>query len=211
MVMTAAGGEGHLWVWLCLLFASAGVFHHAGIKIPFFAFFGHDSGIRTKEAPKNMLVAMVIAAALCIFNGSFPGTLYSLLPYPVDYVPYTLTHVMAQTQLLFFSALAFACLMLTGLYPPELRSVNLDFDWVYRSANRCVVVGLMFHLETLAAEAPARFMARLLVPVWRLQGLPPDAVERKREKLSQTVISGLYPVGVTACLAVLMLALLFFF
>jgi hypothetical protein len=69
----------------------------------------------------------------------------------------------------------------------------------------------MFHLETLAAEAPARFMARLLVPVWRLQGLPPDAVERKREKLSQTVISGLYPVGVTACLAVLMLALLFFF
>jgi multicomponent Na+:H+ antiporter subunit D len=230
MVMTAAGGEGHLWVWLCLLFASAGVFHHAGIKIPFFAFFGHDSGIRTKEAPKNMLVAMVIAAALCIFNGSFPGTLYSLLPYPVDYVPYTLTHVMAQTQLLFFSALAFACLMLTGLYPPELRSVNLDFDWVYRSASRffyiaadkglngvnafahrCVVVGLMFHLETLAAEAPARFMARLLVPVWRLQGLPPDAVERKREKLSQTVISGLYPVGVTACLAVLMLALLFFF
>ncbi len=51
---------GHGW---SLLFASAGVFHHAGIKIPFFAFFHHDSGIRCKEAPRSMIVAMVLAAA----------------------------------------------------------------------------------------------------------------------------------------------------
>ena len=46
MVMQAAANEGHLAIWLMLLFASAGVFHHAGIKIPFFAFFSHDSRIR---------------------------------------------------------------------------------------------------------------------------------------------------------------------
>ena len=39
MVMDAAA-SGHMTaVWFILLFASAGVFHHAGIKIPFFAFF----------------------------------------------------------------------------------------------------------------------------------------------------------------------------
>ena len=132
MVMAEAAHAGYLGVWLILLFASAGVFHHAGIKIPFFAFFAHDSGIRCREAPPNMLVAMGIAAALCVGIGCFPGLLYSLLPYPVDYEPYTATHVVQQWQILFFSAMAFAALKLTGIYPPELRSVNLDVDWIYR-------------------------------------------------------------------------------
>ena len=132
MVMTAAAEEGHTIVFLVLLFASAGVFHHAGIKIPYFAFFAHDSGIRTTEPPTNMLVAMGIAAVACIFIGSYPDLLYSLLPWPVDYEPYTLTHVITQTQLLFWSALAFALLMASGLYPPELRLINIDTDWLYR-------------------------------------------------------------------------------
>lgn len=79
-----------------------------------------------------MLIAMGITAFLCIFIGVFPGTLYSLLPYPVDYVPYTASHVMAQLQLLFFSALAFTLLMLSGIYPAEIRAINIDADWFYR-------------------------------------------------------------------------------
>ena len=133
MIMSAAAGDGLLAVWLVLLFASAGVFHHAGIKIPYFAFFAHDAGIRCEEAPRNMLIAMAVAAALCIGIGVFPAALYSILPHPVDYEPYTATHVVAQLQLLVFSALAFAVLMRSGIYPPELRSVNLDSDWLYRS------------------------------------------------------------------------------
>ena len=132
MVMQAAADQGHLAIWLMLLFASAGVFHHAGIKIPFFAFFAHDSGIRCKEAPLNMLTAMWLGAFLCIFIGCYPWPLYRLLPYPVDYLPYTATHVLLQLQLLFFSALAFAYLKLSGIYPPELKSVNVDVDWIYR-------------------------------------------------------------------------------
>ncbi len=135
MIMTSAANEGHIGVWLVLLFASAGVFHHAGIKIPYFAFFAHDAGIRCKEAPLNMLIAMAIAAALCIGIGVFPGALYAILPHAVDYVPYTASHVLSQLQLLVFSALAFAVLMRTGIYPPELRSINLDFDWIYRRAG----------------------------------------------------------------------------
>ena len=38
-----------------------------------------------------------------------------------------------------FSALAFSVLMRTGIYPPELRAVNLDFDWSYRVLGRAVV------------------------------------------------------------------------
>lgn len=132
LILSASVHEGYYIVWGILLFASAGVFHHSGIKIPYFAFFAHDSGLRPKEAPWNMLLAMGLTAFLCIAIGTFPAPLYALLPYEVDYVPYTTTHVVTQLQLLFFSALAFTVLMRTGIYPPELKSVNLDTDWTYR-------------------------------------------------------------------------------
>ncbi len=135
MIVSAAGLEGMAGVWFILMFASAGVFHHAGIKIPFFAFFSHDSGLRPKEAPRNMLWAMGIAAGLCILIGVFPGPLYGLLPYDVTYHPYTAPHILGQLQLLFFSALAFTLLMLSGVYPPEIRAVNVDVDWLYRKAG----------------------------------------------------------------------------
>jgi len=144
LIMTSAADGAYLWVLLVLLFASAGVFHHSGIKIPFFAFYAHDSGIRCKEAPWNMLLAMGIAAFLCIGIGVYPWPLYQLLPYTVDYVPYTTTHVITQLQLLLFSALAFAVLKRTGIYPPELKATNLDTDWFYRQLPKLVwrVVGV---------------------------------------------------------------------
>jgi multicomponent Na+:H+ antiporter subunit D len=132
MVLAAALDEGYSGVWLLLLFASAGVFHHSGIKIPFFAFFAHDSGIRTKEAPPNMLAAMFVAAFASVFIGIYPWPLYDILPFPVDFVPYTQAHVLTQMQLLIFSALAFTFLKLTSLYPPELPGINIDAEWTYR-------------------------------------------------------------------------------
>jgi multicomponent Na+:H+ antiporter subunit D len=132
MILSAAGHEQYLVLSLALLFASAGVMDHSGIKIPFFAFFAHDSGIRVKEAPRNMLIAMALAATLCIGIGVYPQLLYGLLPYAVDYEPYTMSHVVTVLQLLLFAALAFTVLMKTGVYPPELRSVVLDVDWIYR-------------------------------------------------------------------------------
>ncbi len=136
LIISAAMKEGYYWVWLTLLFASAGVFHHSGIKIPYFAFFAHDSGKRCEEAPMNMLIAMAIAAAFCIGLGVYPAPLYALLPYDVKYDAYSLEHVVTQLQLLMFSALAFTVLMRTGIYPPELKSINLDTDWFYRVPGR---------------------------------------------------------------------------
>ena len=159
MILTSVSDAGHWEVWLVLLFASAGVFHHSGIKIPYFAFFAHDRGLRPKEAPIPMLFAMGITASLCFLIGIYPDFLYAMLPYPVDYVPYTTSHVINQLQLLMFSALAFAVLMVFKIYPPELRSTNIDFDWIYRRGLYTLLISLGRsikytddHLSTLASK-----------------------------------------------------------
>ena len=73
----------------------------------------------------------------CVFlSASIPPPLYALLPYPVEYVPYTAPHVVGQTQLLFFSALAFTLLLRAGIYPAEIRCINLDADWFYRKGGK---------------------------------------------------------------------------
>ena len=168
---TASGH--HLVVYLMLLFASAGVFHHSGIKIPYFAFFAHDSGKRVKEAPPYMLLAMAVMAVLSIGIGVFPEMLYRVLPYPMEYHAYTTTHVITQYQLLLFSALAFVFLQKTGLYPPELRSVNLDFDWTYRRALP-TAVGWAVSIGRIvvgAVKAPVRgLLARTSGLIYRLHG-----------------------------------------
>ena len=139
MIITAVAGEHSTLVYLTLLFASAGVMEHSGIKIPFFAFFAHDSGKRPEEAPTNMLVAMGIAAGLCFGIGVYPQALYGLLPYPVDYVPYTIDHVVTMMQLLLGAAVAFGVLNIIGAYPEEKPAWILDSDWVCRRAAPAVL------------------------------------------------------------------------
>ena len=105
VIMKAVGYEGLLYVYLILLAASAGVLHHSGIKIPYFTFFSHDSGLRPKEAPVNMLIAMAIASVFCIGIGVMPTTFYQILPYNLDYQPYDASHVVGQFQLVIFAIL----------------------------------------------------------------------------------------------------------
>lgn len=170
MIVSAAIMEGHTVVWLALLFAAAGVFHHAGIKIPFFAFFAHESKhvATAHEPPRNMLIAMTIGALLCVGIGSFPGFLYALLPYDTGYSPYDVSHVLAQLQLLAFSALAFAWLKLAGIYPPELKSVHLDVDWLYRRWVPDMIRNAMARLAPI--DRAVRDQGRALVGLV-LQGL----------------------------------------
>lgn len=168
MIISAAG-HGHLvWVWLILQFASAGVFHHAGIKVPFFMFFGHDAGIRTQDPPWNMRLGMGIAAFFCLFIGIFPQPLYALLPFPVDYVPYTGAHVVGQLQLLMFGALAFCLLILSGHYPAEIRSINLDTDWFYRKGARFFYKIADVTLNAINRWCNARFTQALPAFVGRI-------------------------------------------
>ncbi len=171
MILTAAADGHYTLAFLVMLFASAGVFHQSGIKIPFFAFFAHDRGLRVKEAPLNMLLAMAAAATLCLAIGIFPEVLYGLLPYPVDYAPYTISHVVSVLQLLLFSALAFTFLMKTGLYPPELRSTVLDSDWVYRRLLPRIRDGLGAGYTMALDSGMAKFHAGRRALLGRVAGI----------------------------------------
>jgi multicomponent Na+:H+ antiporter subunit D len=204
MIMASAAEEGHLVVWLVLLFASAGVFHHAGIKIPFFAFFAHDSGIRCPEAPRHMLIAMALTAALCVGIGVFPQQFYALLPLPMEYLPYTASHVLSQMQLLVFSALAFSWLMRNGIYPPELHSVNLDFDWTYRRffcRGALGAAALVSRFIGAAEAAAGRAWHRLEAGAARLHG--------PRGALGRTWASGAMGLGVMLMLLAFLLSYYF--
>ena len=128
-----AAFDGHMSVvWMLLAAASAGVFLHAGIKFPWFVFFQKDSGLRPPDPPWSQRLAMVLFAALCSGLGVYYAPLYRLLPYPVDYVPYTGLHVVEMLQLLLFSGLAFFVML------PLLKrtlTITLDTDWFYRKAG----------------------------------------------------------------------------
>ena len=149
LILSASAENGYYLVWGALLVASAGVLSHSGIKIPYFTFFAHDSGKRPAEAPPHMQMAMIVTAVACVAIGVFPGMLYALLPYAVDYVPYTVDHVLTQMQLLCFALLAFVFLMKSGLHPPEVRAINLDSDWTYRKLAPSLLPRLVARVSAL--------------------------------------------------------------
>ncbi len=165
MISQAAGDEHLLWVWLLLAAASAGVFLHAGIKFPWFVFFQKDSGLRPPEPPWNMRLAMGLFVLLCIGLGIAYAPLYRLLPYPVDYVPYTAWHVLAQLQLLLFSGLAFFVML--GWLRRTL-TITLDTDWFYRR-----LFSRLAHAGASALSWIIRTAEERAAPAW--QGLEAGA------------------------------------
>jgi multicomponent Na+:H+ antiporter subunit D len=138
-MIVAAGFEEHkYWVGFLLLLASAGTFLHTGLKVPYFIWFGKNQPRpevlnRAAEPPANMMVAMAIASALCIFIGCYTPYLYRMLPYAVDYQPYTAYHVSETLQILLFTGVGFF-LLLNKLRPEP--KISLDLDWLYRKGGR---------------------------------------------------------------------------
>ena len=129
MVIAAAAGDNRAIIVLLLTVASSGTFLHTGLKLPYYMFFGKDCGLRPSEPPLNMLLAMGIAATLCIGIGVFPGVLYNLLPHPVEFIPYTGAHITGSLSILMFTAAGFF-LLLRSLDPE--KTISLDTDWFYR-------------------------------------------------------------------------------
>ena len=227
MVVSAAGEEHLTVIFLMLTLASAGTFLHTGLKLPYYMFFGKDSGLRAKEPPLNMLVAMGLAATACILIGVFPGLLlYPYLPNAVDYVPYTLAHVTSTLGMLAFTALGF--FLLLKQLDPE-RTVSLDTDWFYRrgvtrllnlilSPLARLEYGYVGEIYELVIRRPVLGVASLFQ---RFDSRVVDAalvgVGRSTGSLSQhlkTVASGhaqhyglIMAAGILALLAFLMLAL----
>jgi len=170
MIVDGAARDHLTIVWFLLTAASAGVFLHAGIKFPWFVFFQKDSGLRPPDPPWTMRAAMLLLAFLCIGIGLFPAPLYAILPFPVDFVPYTGSHVVSQLQLLLFSGLAFF-LMLGWLKRTE--AITLDVDWLWRrlgpAAARWIDSGTTRVAEALA-DRGWRAVRRTLETIYRHHG-----------------------------------------
>jgi multicomponent Na+:H+ antiporter subunit D len=149
MVIAAAAEDHRVAIWLMLTLASAGTFLHTGLKLPYYVFFAKDAGLRPQEPPRNMLLAMALAAALCLGIGVFPAALYALLPAPVTFAPYTADHVVTTLEILLFTGLGFW--LLRPQLDPE-RTLSLDTDWLYRQAGR----GLLWLARHPVASADAR-------------------------------------------------------
>ena len=165
LISQAAANEGLVWVYMLLTAASAGVFLHAGIKFPWFVFFQKDSGLRPKDAPWNMALAMIIFSGLCLLLGIFPEWLYRFLPYPVDYVAYTPGKVVFYLQLLLFSGLAFFLLL---PLMKRTETISLDIDWLWRRG----------------APALINWLGRTLLPLRELGGRLDEGSRRLLQHLA---------------------------
>jgi multicomponent Na+:H+ antiporter subunit D len=195
MILEAAALDRMAVAWLLLTMAGVGTFISTGLKLPYFVFFAKDSGLRPKEAPWNMILAMGIAAFFCFFIGVYPTWLYNFLPeQPVSYNAYSLGHLYWEMQLLLFTALGFFLLLkfLSGV--PKM---SVDTDWVYRKAGPVIYR----KLATLVRTTWRGFIDRslgLLNQFWQSLGQTYGA----RGPLGQT-----WSIGLTTIWVVLLIAL----
>lgn len=127
--MLAAQSTGSTLLEMLLLLGSIGTALSLLFKMGYFTFFGKDKGIKVNPIPKNMVVAMIIGAGLCVLFGVAPNLAYNMLPYPEHYHIYSLHHVLEYTQMIPAALLAFM-LFLKKMGPHD--TITLDFDWFAR-------------------------------------------------------------------------------
>jgi multicomponent Na+:H+ antiporter subunit D len=136
MIIAAAGEDHRVVLMLMMTLASVGTFLSVGIKLPYFIWFGKDSGVKGQDPPWNMNLGMAIAAFFCFFMGVYPDYLYKMLPFPVHYHPYSAYHLSETLQILGFTGFGFF-IMVKGLKPKP--KINLDLDWFYRKGANVFV------------------------------------------------------------------------
>ena len=136
MIIAAAGESHRTILMLMMTLASVGTFLSVGIKLPYFIWFGKDSGVRAQDPPWNMNLGMAIAAFFCFFMGVYPEYLYKMLPFPVSYHPYSAYHLSETLQILGFTGFGFF-IMVKKLKPEP--KINLDLDWFYRKGARVFI------------------------------------------------------------------------
>jgi multicomponent Na+:H+ antiporter subunit D len=177
LVIDAASAGGLTAVLLLLKVASVGTFLSTGLKLPYATWFGADgAGPRTNtpgarlhvgRVATSMYVAMGLAAALNILLGLAPGLLYDLLPYPVDYTPYTLGKLVEKSQTLLFTGLMYW--LLFDRFAPK-ATISIDVDWLYRKAPGLLRERVTRHRD--AEAAPSTGDPAATVPTGERERIP---------------------------------------
>ena len=129
VIVDEAAKAGLTFVWIALIAGAVGAVLHTGLRLPMALL---TRGGELREAPVSMLLAMGVAAAASVVIGVAPGLLYGLLPFPLDYAPYTVSHFVSQFQLLLFAVLGFAIAVAFGWIGAFRRATTLDGDWLFR-------------------------------------------------------------------------------
>ena len=226
IVISSAEKEKLFLLCLVLHFACACVIH--GVKAPYFMFFRTKKEYKdVKDPPFNMILAMGITSFLCVFFGAYPKIFLKILPYPISYEPYSLSHILPQLQLLIFGGLALYLLMLSGLYPPEIRAINLELDWFYRKGGKLLYkffdktlnkindfcekqsVRFISSCSEFVKELPVMAIMFFMVNYWILTGVRDRTLEIKKVKLYNNLKEGVLPVGLGASFSILFIGMLF--
>jgi multicomponent Na+:H+ antiporter subunit D len=221
MIVAAAGALHRPSIELMLHLASIGTFLHTGLKLPWGVWFGIKKGDEeeieeAKEPPFNMLLAMGIAAGLCTLTGVYPKILYDILPYPVDFHPYTASNVVAMMQMLVLTLAAF------WIYIDKLggeATVSLDTDWTYRMFGRVTLWFCNRPLNAIRTMGQS-FLSKEVVSVGKISKHPYiflemfwNSIQGKRvsyqELINRPYNENTYriPIGLSACAAIIFLFL----
>ncbi len=197
MVVAAAGELHRPAIHLLLHLASIGTFLHTGLKLPYGTWFGRVpegeevDEIEAHEPPLNMLIAMGMTAFLCIYTGVYPRVLYSILPYPVDFHPYTPYNVVAMMQLLLLTAAAF------WIYIDKLggeATISVDTDWFYRKPGLLLLWFCIHPLQNLRLGLQ-KSVAGMVAGVTSLSRNPILLPEIALRYLHLKVVNGLYRIS----------------
>jgi multicomponent Na+:H+ antiporter subunit D len=178
LVVAAAEAEHRGVVVALLTLASVGTFLHTGLKLPWFTFgAGAGASVTPAPVPAPMLVAMAAAAGLCALTGMAPRLLYALLPFPVDWEPYTAGHVLEVVQLLAGTLVGFLLLLRNLAGEP---TVTLDAHLLYRALGRLVTTRLAPALARAADLAESASYA--------LATLPPTLDRTRLQPIGYTIL-----------------------
>ncbi|MDW3096587.1 MAG: proton-conducting transporter membrane subunit [Alphaproteobacteria bacterium] len=140
------------------LFGVAGVWAHAGLRVPAAAFFGERQEEHTvSDAPLHMRLAMMIGVLGCVGIGSMPYW---------DNVAFDAAGLVLHMQGLAFSLLVFAAARAWGLLPRDEASALIDVDWLYRRLGPAIVATVM-SVTSAAYSAWQNFVSARLVGTFR--------------------------------------------
>lgn len=120
---------------LLLYLASIGTFLSTALKLPYFTWFSKGKAVVNRPVPKGMYVGMGLASLACIAIGVYPGLLYNVLPFTLEYHPYSIQHLVQTFALLIATGAGF--IVLFKMFKNE-DVIVLDIDWFYRRPGAVV-------------------------------------------------------------------------
>ncbi|OEF97866.1 proton-conducting transporter transmembrane domain-containing protein [Desulfuribacillus alkaliarsenatis] len=190
----AAASEYHRFVAIAIYVASVGTALSIPLKLGYYGFvYKSDADYQWKYKHERELVAnvpykyitMIALALACIVFGVLPQSLFQLMPYVVDYTPYTMTKVIEELFFLIGIAAVFV-LLLPRLTPKAV--MNLDFDWFLRVSLKRLLLRLADSIQLLGkvVSKPNKAIGSFVIA--KMQTYNPD---RNRVMLEWIVVPAL--------------------